>query len=164
MQGARTERASRVAGTTSGPPPGSRPGGRTSPACRSRARHTAVGPRRTHDERRDTAGRGPPGAPGALPGEIDAELGPDLLEAAEDALTSGRPLQVDAHHVTFMDSTGLAFLARLASRSKARRVTLIRPPAVVKFLIETTNIVQLLDVVDEEPGLTAPDDDGPQPA
>jgi anti-anti-sigma factor len=99
-----------------------------------------------------------------LTGEIDAELGPDLLEAAEDALTSGRPLQVDAHHVTFMDSTGLAFLARLASRSKGRRVTLIRPPAVVKFLIETTNIIQLLDVVDEEPGLSTSDDDGPQPA
>lgn len=102
-----------------------------------------------------------------LTGEIDAELGPDLLEAAEDALSSGRPLQVDAHHVTFMDSTGLAFLARLASRSKAHRVTLIRPPAVVKFLIETTNIVQLLDVVDEEPGLVSAaetDDEGPQPA
>lgn len=98
-----------------------------------------------------------------LTGEIDAELGPDLLEAAEDALTSGRPLQVDAHHVTFMDSTGLAFLARLASRSKGRRVTLIRPPAVVKFLIETTNIVQLLDVVDEEPRLLE-DGDDPQPA
>ncbi|GAB3249890.1 hypothetical protein GCM10027586_18350 [Kineococcus gypseus] len=102
-----------------------------------------------------------------LTGEIDAELGPDLLEAAEDALSSGRPLQVDAHHVTFMDSTGLAFLARLASRSRGRRVTLIRPPAVVKFLIETTNIVQLLDVVDEEPRPAADPgtpDDGPEPA
>ncbi|WP_345712167.1 STAS domain-containing protein [Kineococcus glutinatus] len=98
-----------------------------------------------------------------LTGEIDAELGPDLLEAAEDALSSGRPLQVDAHHVTFMDSTGLAFLARLASRSRGRRVTLIRPPAVVRFLIETTNIVQLLDVVEEEPSL-APHVDDPEPA
>ncbi|MFB9376895.1 STAS domain-containing protein [Kineococcus gynurae] len=96
-----------------------------------------------------------------LTGEIDAELGPELLEAAEDALTSGRPLQVDAHHVTFMDSTGLAFLARLASRSRGRRVTLIRPPAVVKFLIETTNIIQLLDVVEDE---TPTDDDEPRPA
>ena len=99
-----------------------------------------------------------------LTGEIDAELGPDLLEAAEDALSSGRPLQVDAHHVTFMDSTGLAFLARLASRSRGRRVTLIRPPAVVRFLIETTNIVQLLDVVDEEPSLAQHGDPGPEPA
>ena len=99
-----------------------------------------------------------------LTGEIDAELGPDLLEAAEDALSSGRPLQVDAHHVTFMDSTGLAFLARLASRSRGRRVTLIRPPAVVRFLIETTNIVQLLDVVDEEPSPAHDADPGPEPA
>ncbi|PPK97925.1 anti-anti-sigma factor [Kineococcus xinjiangensis] len=99
-----------------------------------------------------------------LTGEIDAELGPDLLEAAEDALSSGRPVQVDAHHVTFMDSTGLAFLARLASRSRGRRVTLIRPPAVVRFLIETTNIVQLLDVVDEEPSLAQHGDPGPEPA
>jgi anti-sigma B factor antagonist len=81
-----------------------------------------------------------------LTGEIDAELGPDLLEAAEDALSTTRPIEVDAHLVTFMDSTGVAFLARLASRAP-RRIVLIDPPDVVQFLIDTTRISSLLDVV-----------------
>lgn len=80
-----------------------------------------------------------------LTGEIDAELGPDLLEAAEDALSTTRPVEVDAHLVTFMDSTGVAFLARLASRAP-RRIVLIDPPDVVQFLIDTTRISSLLDV------------------
>jgi anti-sigma B factor antagonist len=81
-----------------------------------------------------------------LTGEIDAELGPDLLEAAEDALSTARPVEVDCHLVTFMDSTGVAFLARLASRAP-RRIVLIDPPDVVQFLIDTTRISSLLDVV-----------------
>lgn len=86
-----------------------------------------------------------------LTGEIDAELGPDLLEAAEDALSSSRPIEVDSHLVTFMDSTGVAFLARLASRA-SRRVMLVDPPDVVGFLIETTRISSLLDVVHSDGG------------
>ena len=81
-----------------------------------------------------------------LTGEIDAELGPDLLEAADDALASARTIEVDSHLVTFMDSTGVAFLARLASRAP-RKVRLIDPPDLVGFLIETTRIASLLDVV-----------------
>ena len=84
-----------------------------------------------------------------LTGEIDAELGPDLLEAADDALSTARPIEVDSHLVTFMDSTGVAFLARLASRA-SRRVVLLDPPDVVRFLIETTRISSLLDVVHRE--------------
>lgn len=81
-----------------------------------------------------------------LTGEIDAELGPDLLEAADDALSRSRPIEVDSHLVTFMDSTGVAFLARLASRATAR-VRLVDPPDLVGFLIETTRIASLLEVV-----------------
>lgn len=81
-----------------------------------------------------------------LTGEIDAELGPDLLEAADDALSSSLPIEVDSHLVTFMDSTGVAFLARLASRAE-RRIRLVDPPDIVGFLIETTRIASLLDVV-----------------
>ncbi len=81
-----------------------------------------------------------------LTGEIDAELGPDLLEAADDALSTGRPVEVDSHLVTFMDSTGVAFLARLASRA-SQRVVLLDPPDVVRFLIDTTRVSSRLDVV-----------------
>ncbi|MFP5336705.1 MAG: STAS domain-containing protein [Actinomycetes bacterium] len=87
-----------------------------------------------------------------LTGEIDAELGPDLTEAAADAEDAGRPVEVDAQHVTFMDSTGVAFLARLASRCTGRLV-LIRPPELVQFLIDVTAIREVLDVVDTDPGV-----------
>ena len=95
-----------------------------------------------------------------LTGEIDAELGPDLTEAAADAEDAGRPVEVDAQHVTFMDSTGVAFLARLASRCGGRLV-LIKPPELVRFLIDVTAIREVLDVVEEDPGVdtTVPDDD-----
>lgn len=81
-----------------------------------------------------------------LTGEIDAELGPDLQEAADDALSTGRPVEVDSRLVTFMDSTGVAFLARLASRA-SQRVVLLDPPDVVRFLVDTTRISSLLEVV-----------------
>lgn len=89
-----------------------------------------------------------------LTGEIDAELGPDLLEAAAAVEDADRPVEVDAHHVTFMDSTGVAFLARLASRSD-QQLQLIRPPAVVRFLVEVTSIHELVTILDDDPGFDA---------
>lgn len=91
-----------------------------------------------------------------LTGEIDAELGPDLLEAADDALAGSRRIEVDSHLVTFMDSTGVAFLARLASRAP-ERVRLLDPPDLVGFLIETTRIASLLEVVRDGRTSTATD-------
>lgn len=96
-------------------------------------------------------------------GEIDADLGPDLQEAAADAEAAGLPIEVDAQHVTFMDSSGIAFLARLASRS-TDRVRVLRAPDPVRFLLEVTKIGELLDLVDDQtptsgtPGDTNPDD------
>lgn len=89
-----------------------------------------------------------------LSGEIDAELGPELLEAAAEAEDARRPVEVDSHHVSFMDSTGVAFLARLASRCE-QRLLLIRPPEVVRFLMDVTSIGQLVTIVDEDPGFDA---------
>lgn len=92
-----------------------------------------------------------------LSGEVDADLGSDLQEATTEAEEAGLPIEVDAHHVTFMDSSGVAFLARLSTRSP-HRVRLIRVPPTVRFLLEVTRIGELLDVVDEDPGFdTAPD-------
>ena len=82
-----------------------------------------------------------------ISGEIDADLAPDLLEAATDAETTGLPSEVDAQHVTFMDSSGIAFLARLASRS-GERVRVRRAPEAVRFLLEVTRIGELLELVD----------------
>ncbi len=83
-----------------------------------------------------------------LSGEVDADLGPDLTEATADAEATGLPIEVDAQHVTFMDSSGIAFLARLATRS-SERVRMINAPETVLFLLEVTRIGELLDVVRE---------------
>ena len=84
-----------------------------------------------------------------LSGEVDADLGPELQEATAEAEHVGLPIEVDAHHVTFMDSSGVAFLARLSIRSQ-HRVRLLRVPPTVRFLLEVTRIGELLDVVEED--------------
>ncbi|WP_426593287.1 STAS domain-containing protein [Cellulomonas sp. McL0617] len=84
-----------------------------------------------------------------LSGEVDADLGAELQEATAEAEQIGLPIEVDAHHVTFMDSSGVAFLARLSIRSQ-HRVRMIRVPPHVKFLLEVTRIGELLDVVESD--------------
>ena len=81
-----------------------------------------------------------------LSGEVDADLAADLREATADAEATGLPIEVDAQHVTFMDSSGIAFLARIATRS-TERVRVINAPDTVRFLLEVTRIGELLDVV-----------------
>lgn len=86
-----------------------------------------------------------------LCGEIDAAMGPDLLDAATDAEVTGRPVDVDARHVTFMDSSGVTLLARLATRTPGR-LRVIGAPDVVLFLLDVTHLADLVDVVDAEHG------------
>lgn len=86
-----------------------------------------------------------------LSGEIDANLTAEFNEAMTDAEAAGLPIEVDAHHVTFMDSSGVAFLARLTSRSP-HRIRVLRAPATMRFLLEVTRIGELLDILDEDPG------------
>lgn len=85
-----------------------------------------------------------------LSGEVDADLGPELQQATADAERARLPIEIDAHHVTFMDSSGIAFLARLSTRSEPR-VRLLGVPPTVRFLLEVTRIGEVLDVVDEDP-------------
>ena len=80
-----------------------------------------------------------------LSGEIDASLRDDLHETADSATKQGKPIVVDARHVTFMDSTGVAFLARLANGSH-ERVKVTNVPPTVQFLLDATRIGELLDV------------------
>src|SRR5699024_11324208 len=85
-----------------------------------------------------------------LSGEIAVALTDELTEAVTDAETAGLPVQVDARHVTFMDSSGIALLARLANRTPGR-LSLIKPPDVVRFLLGVTRIGARVDVIDSEP-------------
>ena len=82
-----------------------------------------------------------------LTGEIDASTSPDLTLAATEALATGSRIEIDCRYVTFIDSTGVAFLARLAARS-SWRVQLLHPPAMIRFLLETVRISELLDIVE----------------
>jgi anti-sigma B factor antagonist len=103
-----------------------------------------------------------PGEPGAvqvlvgedavrivLSGDVDSDLAGDLTEAADEAERSGLPIEVDAHHVTFMDSSGVAFLARLPIRSE-HRVRLLRVPPTLRFLLEVTRVGDLVDVAEDD--------------
>ncbi len=84
-----------------------------------------------------------------LSGDIDAELAPYLVEAAAEVIEAGQPVEVDTRHVTFMDSTGVAFLARLAAASTQPPVVL-SPPEEVRFLLEITRIGDLVEINDRE--------------
>ncbi len=93
-----------------------------------------------------------------LAGEVDADLAADLQDATTAVERSGLPVEVDTHHVTFMDSSGVAFLARLATRS-SYRVRLFNVPPTVQFLLEVTRIGELLDVVADDSPAPAPTPD-----
>jgi anti-sigma B factor antagonist len=92
-----------------------------------------------------------------LSGEVDADLAADLAEATAAAEANGLPIDIDAQHVTFMDSSGIAFLARIASRS-SRPVRILHAPETVRFLLEVTRIGELLEAVDDEPRGSTPHD------
>ena len=84
-----------------------------------------------------------------LSGEVDADLAAELAEATRDAEATGLPIDIDAQHVTFMDSAGVSFLARIATRT-TERVRVLRAPDTVRFLLEVTRIGELLDIVDDD--------------
>ncbi|WP_432511441.1 STAS domain-containing protein [Kineococcus sp. SYSU DK001] len=86
-----------------------------------------------------------------LAGEVDDELRPHLDDAVDD-LTARlrertRPVAVDAGDVTFMDSAGAAFLARLAVTVRPARLT-VHPSRPVAFLLDVTRLSDVVDVVD----------------
>ncbi len=97
-----------------------------------------------------------------LSGEVDADLAADLAEATSDAEASGLPIDIDAAHVTFMDSSGIAFLARLASRVQ-QPVRVLRAPESVRFLLEVTRIRELLDVVEDDEAADRDEDGDDEP-
>jgi anti-sigma B factor antagonist len=54
-----------------------------------------------------------------LAGEVDLAIAESLDFVAEEATKRDRPVRVDVSRVTFIDSTGLAFLGRLAAAGHA---------------------------------------------
>ena len=109
---------------------------------------------------------GPPGSVGVrleedpplvrvtLTGEVDDSLGPELQRCVDAALAAGRPVVVEAGAVTFMDSTGLGSLARLASRSAERRIVVLDAPEHVRRLVHRARLDEMIDL-QTRPGATA---------
>ncbi|HLS64977.1 MAG TPA: STAS domain-containing protein [Ruania sp.] len=77
-------------------------------------------------------------------GSVDVSLSGDLAELVREIDVRGGPVDVDASTVTFMDSAVLALLAHLAYRHQMR---LFDPPQAVRFLLETTRLVEVVEVV-----------------
>jgi anti-anti-sigma factor len=81
-----------------------------------------------------------------LSGELDMTSVPQA-SAAIDAALASHPghLVLDASSLEYMDSSGIALLARMAS--KAREVQVRNPTPIVRRLIELTGLSQILRIV-----------------
>ncbi|WP_354002718.1 hypothetical protein [Occultella kanbiaonis] len=73
-----------------------------------------------------------------------------LTSVVEQVLERGGQLEVHTRDVTYMDSAVIAALALLATRLRTR-VRMIDPPARVLFLLEATQLNELVDIVDTQP-------------
>ncbi|GEK23506.1 STAS domain-containing protein [Cellulomonas xylanilytica] len=84
-----------------------------------------------------------------LRGEIDAALEAALVTVLSDvaARRAAPQLRVDVREVSFIDSTGIKFLALLTQRS-AHPVVLLHPSSQVRFVLDTTRISEILTIVD----------------
>ena len=79
-----------------------------------------------------------------LEGEIDMASIPRLEAAFADVLAAGGPISVDMANVTFIDSAGLHFLARLASTMNgAAPLALLNVPPRVLRLMEIVGMTEL---------------------
>lgn|GEM_PF-4672690 len=89
-----------------------------------------------------------------LAGEVDSSMNPELAPVAVELAQRGLPVDVDTRAVTFMDSTVIALVAHLANQLPAR-VSFIDPPEHVRFLLQITQVedlVEIIEAVDDEPG------------
>lgn len=86
----------------------------------------------------------------ALRGEVDAGLEVDLAALCARVGLEGTEAEhvvvVDLGAVTFMDSSGIAFLVRLTQRVAPRRPRVLRAPEQVRFVLDVTGLATILDV------------------
>lgn len=82
-----------------------------------------------------------------LSGEVDVRLWEDLQRLGGEAGRHAVPIDVDLRRVTFMDSTGISFLAGLAHRGGAP-VRVFNPSPAVTFLLEVAGVPGLVHVED----------------
>lgn len=81
-----------------------------------------------------------------LSGEVDLALGPELADAGRLATTRAQPVRVDLTQVSFIDSVGVGFLARMAALERAAGSALLLIGA-SRRVRETVQLVGLAAVV-----------------
>ena len=82
----------------------------------------------------------------ALHGEVDAAIGGRLDTLREEATAAGHHVTVDVSAVSFMDSTGLAFLAQLIRGNTPQPARLRNPAAQVAYLLTVSGLSNLFDI------------------
>lgn len=86
-----------------------------------------------------------------LTGEIDVSMNAELYAAVSELEELGRPIEVHTRDVTFIDSSVIAFLASLVRRC-GQPITLVDPPALVRYLLRVADLEDVMEIIDRRPG------------
>ncbi|MBE7701067.1 STAS domain-containing protein [Oerskovia sp. Sa1BUA8] len=78
-------------------------------------------------------------------GEIDVALRSEASAALANALDRDVPVVIDTSKVTFMDSTGIAFLVQFYTigSEEGLQVSLRNPPTVVTDVLEMLGVIEI---------------------
>lgn len=88
-----------------------------------------------------------------LAGDIDLQMVTELNEAIAECEQRAVPLDIDLRNVTFMDSAGVATVARLVSGDcPVMPVRVIKPPRVVRYLFDVTGLSNTVQILEDDPG------------
>ena len=90
-----------------------------------------------------------------LRGEVDASMNRQVAGAFMEVARRGLPADIDTGGTTFVDSTLIAAVAHL-SRKLPAGVTVVDPTDQVRFLLEISEVDQMVTVTDTE--IVAADD------
>lgn len=83
-----------------------------------------------------------------LAGEIDVAMGPALNAALIDITHLILPVEIDARDVTFMDASGVAFIARIVV-GRTARVSIVRPSPSVRMILRATAMETVVAIESE---------------
>ena len=81
-------------------------------------------------------------------GEVDGALRPEASAALACALDRDLPVVIDTSRVTFIDSTGIAFLVQFYTigREEGLQVTLRNPPTVVRDVLAMLGVAEFVNL------------------
>jgi anti-sigma B factor antagonist len=85
-----------------------------------------------------------------LTGEVDLAVAADLELAGRDAIDRAAPIRLDMRALTFIDSIGVGFVARLAAAEIAdgRRLQVVADSSLVLQMLTISGVLPLVDFTD----------------